>query len=191
MKKKSPLISAADLVKKISNENLVLIDARTGPDAREKYNAAHLSGAVFANMEIDLAKKAPDASVGGRHPLPPIKDFCEWLGKIGVDPTKHVVIYDEKNGANAAARCWWMLRALGHENVQVLDGGLKAAIEAGLSLTDKLTNVKPLPTYPAEKWMLPIVDMDTVAKAVADPGAKVNRLIPLLVIYPGLLIFRI
>lgn len=170
MPKKSPLISAADLAKIILSENLVLIDARTGPDAKEKYKAGHLAGAVFADMENDLAKKGPDASVGGRHPLPPVKDFCAWLGKIGVDATKHVVVYDDKNGANAAARCWWMLRSLGHDNVQVLDGGLKAATEAGLPMTDKETNVLSLPAYPADKWTLPIADMDKVANAVTDPS---------------------
>lgn len=168
MPKKSPLISAADLAKIISNENLVLIDARTGPDVKEKYKTGHLPGAVFADMENDLAQKAPDASMGGRHPLPPVKDFALWLGNMGIDSSKQVVIYDDKNGANAAARCWWMLRAVGHENVRVLDGGLKAAIEAGLSLTDKVTNVKPLPAYPADRWILPMVDIDTVAKAVTN-----------------------
>lgn len=167
--KKSPLISAAELNKELTDNNLVIIDARTGPDAKEKYNTAHIEGAVFADLEKDLAKKAADASMGGRHPLPPVKDFAAWLGKIGVDLTKHVVIYDDKNGANAAARCWWMLRAVGHENVQVLDGGLKAATEAGLPMTDKETHVKFLPAYPADRWTLPIADMDKVANAVTDP----------------------
>lgn len=167
--KKSPLISAAELNNNLTSENLVIIDARTGPDAREKYKAAHLAGAVFADMENDLSKKGPDASMGGRHPLPPVKDFAQWLGKMGIDSSKHIVIYDDKNGANAAARCWWMLKAVGHEDVQVLNGGLKAAIEAGLSLTAKAANIKPLPAYPADRWILPTVDMDVVAKAVTDP----------------------
>jgi thiosulfate/3-mercaptopyruvate sulfurtransferase len=48
------------------------------------------------------------------------------LTKLGITNSSHVVIYDDKNGANAAARFWWMLRAIGHEKVQVLNGGLQA-----------------------------------------------------------------
>ena len=141
MQKISPLINAADLVKLKAKENIVLIDARTGPDASEKYNAEHLEGALFVDLETDLAKKSADPSQGGRHPLPPVKDFAALVGRLGIDPSSHVVVYDDKGGANAAARFWWMLKALGHEKVQVLDGGLKAALQAGLPVTDKISNV--------------------------------------------------
>ena len=139
MQRIAPLISAADLGKLMAKENIVLIDARTGPDARERYNAEHPEGALFVDMETDLAKKSPDPSQGGRHPLPPVADFAALLGRLGIDPSSHVVVYDDKGGANAAARFWWMLKALGHEKVQVLDGGLKAALQAGLPVTDKIS----------------------------------------------------
>jgi thiosulfate/3-mercaptopyruvate sulfurtransferase len=146
-----------------------LIDARTGPGAAEKYKDEHLEGAQFVDLETDLAQKSADAANGGRHPLPAIENFTALLGRLGIERSTHVVVYDDKAGANAAARFWWLLKATGHENIQVLDGGLKNAIEAGLPVTNVIPAIKPLPAYPADKWILPTVDAAKVAKAVADP----------------------
>ena len=170
---KSPLISSVDLAKLMGAENLVLIDARTGPDAREKYNAEHLRDAQYVDLEKDLSSKSADPSNGGRHPLPPFKDFAALLGRLGIEKTTQVVVYDDKAGANAAARFWWMLKAAGHEHIQVLDGGLKGAVEAGLPLTNIIPNEGARPPYPADKWILPIVNADTVAGATTDPRSLV------------------
>ena len=114
MQKISPLISPIELTSLISNENLVLIDARTGPGIKEKYNEQHLKGALFVDLEKDLSEKKDPAN-GGRHPLPAVKNFAALLGQLGIDKSSHVVVYDDKNGANAAARFWWMMRAVSHE----------------------------------------------------------------------------
>ena len=173
MQKRSPLISGNGLGELINEQSLVLIDARTGPDARERYNAAHPEGALYVDMETDLAKKSPDPSQGGRHPLPPVTDFAALLGRLGIDPSSYVVVYDDKGGANAAARFWWMLKSLGHEKVQVLDGGLNAALQSGLRVTDKISNPTSRPAYPADKWILPTANADMVAEAVANPDYMV------------------
>ena len=170
MQKKSPLINPVELSGLIRQGNIVLIDARTGPDAREKYNAEHLQGAQFVDLEKDLAQKSADPSNGGRHPLPSIKNFSELLGRLGIERSTHVIVYDDKAGANAAARFWWLIKAAGHENIQVLDGGLKNAIEAGVPLTNIIPNIKAQSAYPADKWLLPTVNADKVAKAADDPG---------------------
>jgi thiosulfate/3-mercaptopyruvate sulfurtransferase len=167
--KKSPLISPVELAKLMMQRNLVLIDARTGPDTREKYNAEHLEGAQYVDLEKDLSQKTADPSDGGRHPLPSIENFTELLGRLGIERSTKVVVYDDKSGANAAARFWWLLKAAGHENIQVLDGGLKNAIEAGVAVTNIIPNIKAQPAYPADKWILPTVDIDKVADAVDDP----------------------
>ena len=172
MEKISPLISATELASLMPDENLVLIDARTGPSIREKYNEQHLKRAQFADLETDLSKKE-DPAKGGRHPLPDIKVFAALLGQLGIDKSSHVVVYDDKSGANAAARFWWMMRAVGHEKIQVLDGGLQAARAAGLPLTNEVSTIKVLPAYPVNAWLLPTVDINTVATAVEDPGSKV------------------
>jgi len=168
--KKSPLISPADLFKLMKQESIVLIDARTGPDARQNYNNEHLDGARYVDMEKDLSQKSADPSLGGRHPLPDIINFAALLGRLGIEKTSHVVVYDDKAGANAASRFWWLLKAAGHENIQVLDGGLKNAVEAGVPVTNVIPNIKALPAYQADKWVLPTVDADKVAMSLADPG---------------------
>jgi len=170
MNKKSPLIKPEDLKKLMQSGTVVLIDSRTGPGAVEKYNIEHLEGAQFVDLETDLAQKSADAANGGRHPLPAIEKFTASLGRLGIERSSHVVVYDDKAGANAAARFWWLLKAAGHENIQVLDGGLKKAMEVGLPVTNVIPVIKPQPAYPADKWILPTVDADTVAKAAADPS---------------------
>ncbi|MGZ8511065.1 MAG: sulfurtransferase [Chitinophagaceae bacterium] len=170
MPKKSPLINPADLVKLMKQESIILIDARTGPDARQNYNNEHLEGARYVDLEKDLSQKSANPSLGGRHPLPDIKNFAALLGRLGIEKPSHVVVYDDKAGANAASRFWWLLKAMGHENIQVLDGGLKNAVEAGVPVTNVIPNIKALPAYPADKWVLPTVNADKVAIAVADPG---------------------
>lgn len=169
-KQKSPLISAAELAVLKTKQKIVLIDARAGADAKKRYADAHLEGAIHVDLEKDLSQPVVDAASGGRHPLPPVKDFTALLGKLGINPSTQVVVYDDKAGANAASRFWWMLRSLGHENVQVLDGGLAAAIKEGLITTGVVVDPVAGPAYPADNWKLPIVDINKVEEVIADPG---------------------
>lgn len=168
MQKISPLLNVDELNRLMAGENLVLIDARTGPGVREKYNEQHLKGALFVDLETDLSEKGNPAE-GGRHPLPKVKDFAALLGRLGIDKSSHVVVYDDKNGANAAARFWWMMRAVGHEKIQVLDGGIQAAQAAGLPLTNEVSTAIAVSDYPANEWLLPVVGIDAVANAAQDP----------------------
>jgi thiosulfate/3-mercaptopyruvate sulfurtransferase len=172
MQKLSPIIKADELARLMSDENLVIIDARTGPGIREEYNEQHLKGALFVDLETDLSKKG-DPAKGGRHPLPAVRDFANLLGQLGIEKSSHVVVYDDKNGANAAARFWWMMRAVGHEKIQVLDGGLQTAQNAGLPITNEASKARTKSAYPAIEWVLPIVDINNVANAVQDPDYKV------------------
>ena len=173
MQKASSLIDAAALKSLTGKENTVLVDARTGPDVKERYAKEHLKGAVFVDLETDLSEKSADAANGGRHPLPPVEKFAALLGRLGIDPSSHVVVYDDKNGANAAARFWWMMKALGHEKVQVLNGGLKAAVEAGVEVSNEPPVLATKPSYPANSWNLPVVTANQVADAVADTNQLV------------------
>ena len=146
-----PIISAQDLGRL---EGAVLFDARAGPDAAARYAAAHLQGACFADLEVDLSARTDDAAAGGRHPMPSAAAFSRWLGQMGVTPETPAVAYDDQAGANTAARLWWMLRAVGHEAVQVLDGGWSA----GLPTTDQLPLIEPRPPCPCQRWQWPMAD---------------------------------
>jgi thiosulfate/3-mercaptopyruvate sulfurtransferase len=154
----SPLIQPKDIRFGLS----IIIDARSGPGALDRYLKSHLQGAIYADLDTDLSNKPIDPAYGGRHPLPDLKDFTKVVGKFGITPQSHVVIYDDKSGANAAARLWWMLRAIGHGNVQVVDGGLDAIIRAGLPMSTGIEHPKPAGNYPAKAWLLPTVALDKV-----------------------------
>src|SRR5262249_42383659 len=97
------------------------------------------------------------------------KKFGMLLGNLGIDPSSHVVVYDNKQGVNAASRFWWMLKAAGHKPVQVLNGGIQAAADAGIPVTNEITKAVPVTAYPVDNWKLPIVSLDEVIKATDDP----------------------
>jgi thiosulfate/3-mercaptopyruvate sulfurtransferase len=170
-KKISPLIRPNDLM--ALKEKYVLIDARAGKDVKEKYLASHLKGALHADLDQQLADIKPDAADGGRHPLPTPEKFSDVLKQLGIGPNSHVVIYDDKNGGNAAARLWWMLRAIGHENVQVLDGGLQAALGAGFPTSSGEESPTTTDSYQSITWQLPMVNMSEVELAAKDNASLV------------------
>lgn len=165
-----PLISINDPA--VTDARTILVDARGGADARQRYLAGHLPNAIFADLETDLALVPENAAHGGRHPLPPLADFAYLLGRMGITPHTHVVVYDDKAGAMAAARFWWMLRAVGHEKVQVLNGGL-AAITGHYHLTHEVPVPTPAAAYPVPAAWPGTVDMETAGAAAQNPQKRV------------------
>jgi len=164
MKKMSPIIDAAALLSVCKNPNVLIFDASNGKDARSNYDKKHLDGAVFVDLNSQLATIKSDAANGGRHPLPSVEKFAWTLQDLGISNNSHIVIYDDKNGANAAARFWWMLRAAGHEKVQVLNGGFQQAEKAGFPVNDKIPVFKTAERYSIYNWKLPLADISEVAK---------------------------
>lgn len=162
-----PLISVADF-QKLNSKDIVIVDARSGKDAFDRYAKGHIEGAFHADLDRDLAAVPADPSKGGRHPLPEPVAFGALLGRLGIEPATHVIVYDDKSGSNAAARFWWMLKATGHERVQVLDGGVDAAVKAGLALSAVLPQVRPTSPYKVN-WKDAAVTIDEVERAVKDP----------------------
>jgi thiosulfate/3-mercaptopyruvate sulfurtransferase len=160
----NPIISAED-VKKLIDERqpLAVIDARGGADAYARYKAGHLEGALFVDLEFDLSAKKADPADGGRHPLPSPQNFGELAGNAGITPDTRVLVYDDKSGANAAARFWWMMKAAGHNRIQVIDGGIDQLRTAGARIVEGDSPItKREKPYPVEHWALPIVDIEDV-----------------------------
>ena len=113
----------------------------------EQYRQAHIPGALFAHMEHDLS--GPKTGKNGRHPLPEFREFVQWVGSKGVNPSDQVVCYDAANGSTAA-RLWWMLRWIGHQNVAVLDGGFAKWTKEGRPVDSTVPQFKPT-AYSAAK----------------------------------------
>jgi thiosulfate/3-mercaptopyruvate sulfurtransferase len=125
----SVLVSAAEL--RSAARRPVLIDVRwaLGDDhGREKYLTGHLPGAVYVDLDTELAD--PPSPVDGRHPLPSLQRLQEAARRWGIGTGDPVVAYDA-SGGTAAARAWWLLRWGGLDDVRLLDGGLAAWQRAG------------------------------------------------------------
>ncbi|ABY23143.1 thiosulfate sulfurtransferase [Renibacterium salmoninarum ATCC 33209] len=121
------LIDAQKLQDRLDHgERTVLIDVRWvlgDPQGYQHYLDGHLPGAIFANLETELAGHGDPQD--GRHPLPAEESFQETVRRWGINAGDFVVVYDD-SGNMAAARLWWLLRHAGMESVAMLDGGLGA-----------------------------------------------------------------
>lgn len=157
----SPIVSPAEL-KNIPTENLIILDARAGKDMHQNYLEKHIKGARFIDLDKDLADIREDAAFGGRHPLPSVEKFAATLAGLGVAQDSHIVIYDDKNGANAAARAWWMLRSFGLKNVQVLNGGMQNAAKNGIEFSSGEENFEKAELIENNHWVFPVSDLETV-----------------------------
>jgi len=125
------VIDAAWLLDRLGNPGVRVVDCRWRlgqPGAAQAlYEDGHIPGATFLDVDADLAR-APGPA--GRHPLPEPAAFAAALTRAGIGPDTRVIAYDEA-ALGGAARLWWLLRAMGHDAVSVLDGGLSAWLEAG------------------------------------------------------------
>lgn len=136
----------------------------TGPPGRVGYSAGHLPGAVFLDVDAELA--APPGS-GGRHPLPYPGALQVALRAAGVQATTPVVAYDAADGS-VAARLWWLLRWAGHRAVAVLDGGIAAWRAAGLPVTVEVPHPQA-GTFTVRPGGMPVLDAPRAA-ALAREG---------------------
>ena len=119
-----PLVTAEWLDDHLGDDDLVVVDVRwsvADGAKRTDYEAGHIPGAVFADLDVDLS--GPSSPATGRHPLPTAIAFADALGRLGIGDITRVVAYDDAGGI-IAARLWWMLDILGRD-VAVLDGGIQ------------------------------------------------------------------
>jgi thiosulfate/3-mercaptopyruvate sulfurtransferase len=163
-----PLIDVTSLAARLTaGEAPALLDVRWrlgGPAGLESYRSGHLPGAVFADLDRDLA--GPPGA-GGRHPLPAAARFEAVMRGAGVRAGRPVVAYDDADSA-VAARLWWTLRYFGHDQVQVLDGGYRAWVAAGLPVTR--AEAEPAGgDFAAAAGHMPVLD-DAGAAALARSG---------------------
>lgn len=129
------LITAAELrtlVEEGGDPRILDVRYRLGfTDGQEDYRAGHLPGAVFADLEAELAAHGVPSE--GRHPLPSDEDLAQAARRWGIRQAQTVVVYDDARSL-PASRAWWALRRAGVVDVRVLDGGLGAWRAAGGAL---------------------------------------------------------
>ncbi len=129
------LVSTAWLAAHLKDPDLRVLDATaflpgTGRDARAEYEAAHIPGARF--FDID---EISDARSDLPHMVPPVEKFMSRMRAMGVGDGHQVVVYDT-HGLFSAARVWWLFRLMGHDDVAVLDGGLPKWQAEGREIED-------------------------------------------------------
>jgi thiosulfate/3-mercaptopyruvate sulfurtransferase len=137
-------IDAGSLQALIGSPSIVILDCRfdlAAPEAgKQAYLGRHIPTARYVDLNRDLS--APVSPATGRHPLPRPEHLAALFGCLGVSRDTQVIAYDEINGS-LAARAWWLLRWLGHDKAAVLDGGLKAWLEAGGAVESGEPQVPP------------------------------------------------
>lgn len=141
----------------------VLLDVRWAlgdPKGREHYAAGHIPGAVFVDMEAELA--APATPEAGRHPLPSLSDLQTCARRWGIDDGDSVVVYDASGGL-AAARAWWLLRWGGVADVRILDGGLPAWTASGRALESGEPETRS-GTVTLSGHAMPVVEIDAAGR---------------------------
>lgn len=169
----TPWISPQALLAQLGSPRLRVVDVRSSladhGAGRRAYRAGHLPGAVFLDLETDLS--GPLGPHGGRHPLPKPERAAAVFGAAGIGDDAHVVAYDDAGGM-VAGRVWWMLRWLGHEQVQVLDGGVDAWSAAGGALVTDVPMVAPAAFEPRVRGGM-TVDRTWLLEHAGDPGVVV------------------
>ncbi|MEZ4774008.1 MAG: sulfurtransferase [Bacteroidia bacterium] len=133
------LISAHDLLPHLNDSNFRIVDCRFNlGDTRwgeTEYGNSHIPGAVYAHLDRDLSSPIiPGKS--GRHPLPDTDKLVALFSSWGIETHTQVVVYDQGAGG-IAARLWWLLRWLGHDQTAVLDGGWAKWKQAGHPVSDQ------------------------------------------------------
>lgn len=154
-----PLISVDTLAEAPGVPSLLDVRWRLGgPPGREEYLRGHIPGAVYIDLDSDLAGEPGPA---GRHPLPAAAAFGAAMRRAGVSDGRPVVVYDGAD-STAAARAWWLLRYFGHRDVRVLDGGFRAWTAAGLPVSAEAD--QPLAgDFAPDPGHMPLLDADGAA----------------------------
>jgi len=168
------LVQAEALAPSLGDADLVVLDCRfslADPDAGERaWRASHIPGAFFAHVDRDLSDHGRRGQ--GRHPWPGAAAFTARLGDWGATPAHRVVAYDDGDDA-FAARLWCLLRALGHRDVAVLDGGWARWTALGLPVDDLVPVPQPA-TYAAAFDQAGLLDADATQRHLDAGGLLVD-----------------
>ena len=172
-KNHSTIISAADL--KLNFDSVYLFDCRADlvndRYGFEAFNRGRIPGAKFVDLNRDLSGE-PGAR--GRHPLPGRNTWLETVRNLGIKNNDQIVAYDDVGGMYAA-RFWWMMRWLGHENVALLDGGIQqweGKLESGENPARTTKSY-----YSSSKMLTKLIEINELTELIQNESSTVVNLV--------------
>ena len=167
------LVSTQELASQLANASIIICDCRHDlmdlEKGRRAYAEGHIPGAHFLHLDDDLSGKKTGQN--GRHPLPDVDTFAKKMGSIGIDHSKRVIAYDDAGGPYAA-RLWWLLRWLGHDQVAILDGGINKWLAERRAVDRTSPTARPA-TFAAKRKDGMTVDADFILASIKQPSAIV------------------
>ena len=163
------LVSPQWLHDNLMSSKIVIVDCRYSLSdfslGRKMYNAGHIPGAYFMDLEDDLS--GPKGTHGGRHPIPDPSVFAGKMSAMGISRGTHVIAYDAEGAASC--RLCWLLRYFGHDNVSILQGGF----DEWVSLDLPVTNVQP-PFRHGDFVPVPRADMVVGRDEIIESGSSMT-----------------
>ena len=167
------LISAPVLAGKLFDPCLKILDARFSlADAalgQQEFLHNHIRGAQYLDLDADLSGPKSDPRLG-RHPLPTEAHWQTILERLGITPEDEVVIYDQADGAMAAARAWFLFVLAGHEHVAVLNGGMNAWLALDLPTESEVDSPAPS-RYPVQFKTERLIAEDELKQRLNEGGS--------------------
>ena len=169
------LVSAEQLHAALERDDVVVLDARVQLSDRAAgeaaFRAGHIPGARHADLDRDLTDHSK--AHAGRHPWPDAASVTQALQRWGISPGHQVIVYDAGDGALAAARAWFLLKALGHRKVAVLDGGWAQWTAMGLPVDTAMPALERS-NYAAGFEASRLLDAEQVQAHLASGGTLVD-----------------
>jgi len=166
------LISTEDLARNLNSPDFLIIDVRFSLDdeswGETDYQASHIPGAIYADVSKHLSGEIILGKTG-RRPFPKPEDFVKVLSNWGVTQQTQVICYDAESGLMAASRLWLMFRWMGHDQVAVLDGGIKSWQGEGREVNQDVRKLVPSNFVPNIREEL-FASVDEVDAVRNDPG---------------------
>ncbi|MEL7498949.1 MAG: sulfurtransferase [Planctomycetota bacterium] len=170
------IVTAQQLKDLLGDPNLVVVDCRFSladvTSGRAAYDASRIPGAVYAHLDDDLS--GPPHTDHGRHPLPSPERMAATFSRLGIDDTKQVIAYDDRNNM-MASRLWWMLKYMGHRNIAVLDGGWTAWQSSGGEIETSSPQVPTVVEFsgqPNPNWLVMLDQVDAQQKLVDSRASE-------------------
>ncbi len=166
------LASVEWLAENLSAENLVVFDASMKPIFSVANPAPETAAYIPGSLRFDFDDVLCDHNTSLPHMMPSPEFFADEMQKMGVNNDSAIIVYD-KVGIYSSPRAWWMLRAMGHDQVAVLDGGLPAWIQAGYETAPTLATPTRRGDFASHPQAGLFVDSRFVLRASEDPTFSV------------------